>query len=199
MKKIYLILRNVSLVLITGSFSASCSKVENPTTATATATDKISGTWIAETASSTGAATAQIMTQLTEYYIGTGLSYEEAKLQADTFEKDLLDSYKGTLQVNSDHTFTSDLTSDLSGFHFIGTWNLSAGDTALYVKVPRSVYVPAANQTLSWSDFHTYNVIDLTSSKPKLHFFDKHTSYLYNEKYDSADSINIAVDVYFTK
>jgi hypothetical protein len=193
MKKIYLILRNVSLAVITGSFIASCSKVENPTNDTATATDKISGTWSAETGSSTGSATAQIMTQLTEHYIGTGLSAEEAQLQADIFEKGLLDSYKGTLQVNSDHTFTS----DLPDFPFMGIWSLNPSLTVLSVNVPRSIYEPQVNKTFTWNDLHTYNVIDLAASNPKLHFYDKHTGYLYNEKNDSQDSINIEVDVYF--
>ena len=195
MKKALLNLRNVSLVLITGIFIASCNKDETTTTSTTTATNNIIGTWTAEPASSTTMARTQIMTQLTEHYIGTGLSAEEAQLQADIFEKGLLDSYNGTLQVNSDHTFTS----DLPDFQFIGTWSLGPSTTMLYVQVPRSVYVPEAKQTLTWSDWHTYNVIDLTSSNPKLHFYNKYTGYLYNEKYDSQDSINIAVDVYFSK
>jgi hypothetical protein len=194
MKKVYLILRIVSFGLITGIFIASCNKDETNTTA-ATASDNIIGTWTAEPASSTAMARTQLMTQLTEHYIGTGLSYEEAQLQADIFETGLLNSLTGTLQVNSDHTFTS----DLPDFQFMGTWSLSPNNSMLSVQVSRSVYVPEAKETLTWSDWHSYNVIDLTSSNPKLHFYDKQTGYLYNEKYDSQDSINIAIDVYFTK
>ena len=167
----------------------SCNKDET------TSTDNIIGTWTAEPASSTEMARTLIITQLTEYYIGTGLSAEEAQLQADIFEKSLLDSYKGTLQVNSDHTFIS----DMPDFQFTGTWSLSPNQTLLSVQVPRSVYVPEANQSITWSVWHAYNVIDLTSSNPKIHFYDKQTQYLYNEKNDSQDSLNIEVDVYFTK
>jgi hypothetical protein len=195
MKKIYLILRNVSIVLITGIIISSCKKDDNNTTNTATATDKITGTWTSGPASSSGPATAQLITQLTNHFIGMGLSAGEAQLQADIFEKGLLDSYKGTLQVNSDHTFIS----DLPDFPFMGTWDLNPSLTLLSVQVPRSIYEPQVNKTFTWSDLHTYDVIDLTSSNPKLHFSDRHTGYLNNGTDDSNDSIDINVDVYFTK
>lgn len=48
MKKIYLILRKVLIVLITGIIITSCNKDDNNTTNTTTATDKITSTWIPE-------------------------------------------------------------------------------------------------------------------------------------------------------
>jgi hypothetical protein len=195
MKHILNITFIVFLSVGTLAIMQSCNKDETTNKDEITSTDNIVGTWTAEPASSTEMARTLIMTQLTEHYIGTGLSAEEAQLQAGIFEKGLLDSYKGTLQVNSDHTFTS----AMPDFQFTGTWSLSPNHTLLSVQVPRSVYVPEANQSLTWSVWHTYNVIDLTSSNPKLHFHDKQTGYLYNEKNDSQDSINIEVDVYFTK
>jgi hypothetical protein len=183
MKKIYLILRNVSLVLITGIFIVSCNKDETTTTP-----PSIIGMWTAGPASVTAMPGRQpLISYMAQYYMGKGLREDSAIIKAGNFEKGTLEEFKGTLQIKADSTCTSDLIL----FTLSGTWSLNPNRTVLTTQAAPNPFDPTRLFYL------TSDVLDLTSSKLLLQIHQ--TFYLYNEKTGLDDVFPIEAVVNFTK
>lgn len=162
----------------------SCNKDET------TSIDNIVGTWKSGTASVTAMAGTQFLgSYMTEYYIGTGLSEEEALTKAYNFEKGIREEFKGTLQINADSTCTCDMIElSLTGG---SSWSLNPDRTELTIQAAPSPYDPDRVFYL------TSDVLELTSSKLllKLH----RSIWLDNVQNIVNDVIPIEAIVNFTK
>jgi hypothetical protein len=185
MKKIFLKLMNVSLVLITGIFIASCSKDENTTTP-----PSLIGTWTAKTASVTAMdGTELLISYMAEYYIEKGLREDSALIRAGNFEKGIIGDFMGTLQIFADSTCTCDMGefSLLKG----SSWSLNPSGTVLTVKAAPSPYDP--NRAV----YATCDVLQMKSSKLLLQI--PQTLWLNNDQSIVNDVIPIKAVVNFTK
>ena len=167
MKKIYLILRHVSLVLIIGIFTASCNKDETTTT------PSIVGTWIAGTRSVTAMDGTQLLVSyMTEYYLGKGLPEDSALIRAGNFEKGIIGDFKGTLQIRADSTCTCDMMEFtlLRG----SSWRLNPTRTLLTAQPVPSPYDPGRVVYI------TCDILELTSFRLLLNIH--RTIWLSNEQ-----------------
>jgi len=171
MKMIFLNLRNFSLVLITGLILSSCSKDE-------TITDNLIGTWTAGT--STFNATIGDKT-LTQYFTDImGLTTAEAQLYINFFNLTMQQSFTGTVQLNSDNTYTS----TMGGNDDSGTWNLSADGTKLTIDS-------------GTGDPMIFDIIELTSNKMQLQILEAINEDLNGD--EIPELINTTILVNFTK
>lgn len=121
MKTNFLNTRNYFLVLVTGIVLSSCSKDDVSTA------DNLAGTWTVGTSSHT------IMVgdkTLMQYYTGVmGMTTAQAQVFIDVYNLILQESFTGTIQLNSDNTYTS----TLGGSADSGTWSLSSDNKKLTI------------------------------------------------------------------
>jgi hypothetical protein len=135
------------------------------------------------------AGTQLLISYMAQYYIGTGLSEEDALIKAGNFEKGIIEDFKGTLQINADSTCTCDMMEFTmpSG----SSWSLNPDRTVLTIQAAPNPYDP--DRVV----YFTSDVLELTSSKLllKLH----QTIWLDNGQNVLNDVIPIEADVNFTK
>ncbi len=111
------LLKSLGAVIVSALILASCSKSNdsNPSSL-------IAGNWTVSTTTLTDSVNGGT---LTEFYVGQGLSQSDAQLAAQAISSTIQQSFTGTINVKSDHTYV--LT--IAGNSQSGTWSInSAGD-----------------------------------------------------------------------
>jgi hypothetical protein len=171
MKRKFLNFRNYFLVFITGVILSSCSKDK-------TATDDLIGTW------TMGTATFNVMVgdkTLTQYFVDVmGLTPAEAQQAIILFNQQMQQSFTGTIQMKSDHTYSS----TLGGSTDTGTWSLSSDRKKLTI-------------SSSSEGPMILDVIELTSSKLRLQGTESDSVDLNGDSIP--ETLNVAIDLAFTK
>lgn len=162
--------RILFIAIITGLIFSSCSKDDKQ--------DEIIGTWATESTTFT----AMIGTKtLTEYFMeDMGLTADEAEVYVNFINQALLQTFTGTIQVKSDHTYTA----NLGGTADTGTWSLNSDRTQLTIDS-------------STDDPMTYDVLELTSSKLHLQIQGEVSEDLNED--GTPEIISIEADIIFTK
>jgi len=162
--------KSIFLVLLAVLTLSSCKKDSK--------SDPIIGTWTAGT--TTFAATVGDKT-LNQYFVDImGLTQEQADSYTALYDQTLKQAFTGTITIKSNNTYTD----NLGGTADSGTWSLNSDQTQLTI--------------VSGTDGPTtMDVVELTSSKLRLH-----TSEVVPEDLNSDGTdelINISIDVTFTK
>ncbi|MDP4223096.1 MAG: DUF4923 family protein [Bacteroidota bacterium] len=120
MKRNALDFRGLVFVVITGLILSSCSKKSTPA-------DDLVGTWTEQSST----ADAKVGTKpLLQYFTeDLGLTATEAQQAQALFNFSIQQDFAGTIQIKSDHTYTS----TLGGQSDAGTWNLSSDNKQLII------------------------------------------------------------------
>ncbi|MBK7709960.1 MAG: DUF4923 family protein [Bacteroidales bacterium] len=160
-------LRYAVYILLTGIMLSSCSKDD-------TKTDNIIGTWTAGSSTMT----AMVGTKtITEYFVDVaGLTAEEAALYVNLIDQALKQAFTGSITIKADKTYTS----NLGGSDDSGTWSLNSDRSELTM-------VSAVDGPM------TYDVVELTSSKLKLHIEETVSEDLNGDDID--ELISVTADV----
>jgi hypothetical protein len=171
MKVKFLNLRNFIPVIITGLILSSCSKDSTPA-------DDLVGTWTSQSATFTATINGKTMTQ---YFIDElGLTAAEAQQYTALFNAQMQQSFSGTIQLKSDHTYTA----TMGGETDTGTWSLSSDGKKLTIDSSTDVPMIA-------------DVVELTSSTLHLQGTETETDDLNDDGTD--ETIIVTVDLTFTK
>jgi hypothetical protein len=171
MKAKFLNLRHFIPVIITGLILSSCSKDSTPA-------DDLVGTWTSGTATFTAMINGKTITQ---YFIDDlGLTAAEAQQATTLFNAQMQQSFSGTIQLKSDHTYTA----TMGGEADTGTWSLSSDGKKLTIDSSTDVPLVA-------------DVVELTSSKLHLQGTETQTEDLNDD--GTNETIIVTVDLTFTK
>lgn len=149
MKRTSINIRMICFVLFTGMAITSCKKDSNTVTLDG-------GTWTAGTPTFTTMVGTKTLTQ---YYTDVmGLTADQAAQYSAIVNLALMQSFTGTIQFKSDHTYAA----NLGGKPDSGTWNLSADGKKLTISSSTSNPVTADITTLT-SNKLTVSVVDTVS------------------------------------
>ncbi len=172
MKTNVLKLKNLALVIVIGLVLSGCSKKDSAST------DSLVGTWTAGTV--TFDATVGDMT-IAQYFTDVaGYTATEAAQFTALFNAFLQQSFVGTIQINSDGTYTS----TLGGSGDSGTWSLSADGKTLTINSSSDVPMDV-------------EIVEMTSNTLKIHMTGTESQDLNNDQVN--ETINISADITFTK
>lgn len=173
MKTKFITLRNLFPVIVTGLILSSCSKDSSTTPA-----NDLTGTWTAQSSTFTAKVNGK---SLEQYYIDSlGLTYTEAQQAVIMFNSIMQQTFTGTIQLKSDHTYID----NMGGDNETGTWSLSSDNKKLTIS-PNS-----GTPT-------TLDVIELTSSKLHLTGTETETEDLNGDS--APETIVVNIDLTLTK
>ncbi len=171
MKKKFLTLGILTPVLITGLILSSCKKESKPG-------DNLVGTWTVNSANFTAMVGNM---PLDQYLINVAnLPASAIPFVTQTLNQMVDKSLSGTIQINSDNTYTS----TLGGSSDSGTWSLSADGKTL-------------NIISSTKSSILFNIVDLTATKMDLSTSIVYSSDLNND--GTPEVINVAADASLTR
>lgn len=166
------ILKKIFLVLLVGVTISSCKKD------TPSPTDNMVGTWKSGTSDFVAKVGDKTITQ---YFTDVmGLTASDAQLYTSIFNATLQQAFTGTIKVNADKTYTS----DLGGTTDSGTWFLSTDGKKL--TIDSNTDPPMV-----------FDVVKLTANELQLHSSETGTEDLNGD--NVPETITIDVSLKFTK